>query len=644
VTAPATGLPVEAIIDDLRAALATAGVAVLVAPPGSGKTTVVPLRLLDALWLAGRKIVVLEPRRLATRAAARRMAALLGQPVGDTVGFATRDERVISPTTRIEVVTEGVLTRRLQQDRRLPGVGLIVFDEVHERNLPTDLGLALALDTRAGGRPDLALLAMSATVDAGRLAKLLGRGGDPAPVVASEAEQHPVALRWLPRRPDERLEPSAAAAVRRALVEQEGDVLAFLPGAGEIRRVAELLTDEVSGPGRMALAEVDVLPLYGMLSAAEQDAALRPSRPGRRRVVLATDIAESSLTVEGVRVVVDSGLARMPRFDPRTSTTRLQARSVSRASADQRAGRAGRLGPGVAYRLWSKLEDAARPREREPEITQVDLAGLALELALWGAEPGDLAWLDPPPARAWKEARSLLAELGALDADGELTTTGRAMGLLPVHPRLAHLVVAGDAVGHGYLACILAVLVDERDVLRGRLDELPVDLGVRVALVADDGARHRSADLRALAGARQRALDLARRAGVAVTEPDLSAVGRTLALAYPDRWAARKGSLGRFQVRGGAKAWLPASDALAAADFLVVADLDGRKSEARIRLGAALSAGDALAAYDRDVVEQRTVTWDREREQRMERVTWRLGGVVLDEVAWPIDPQTGSPT
>jgi ATP-dependent helicase HrpB len=605
--------------------------AVLVAPPGSGKTTVVPLRLLDEPWLEGRRILVLEPRRLATRAAARRMAHLLGEDVGGTVGYTTRDERRTSAATRIEVVTEGVLTRRLQHDPELAGVGLVVFDELHERNLQTDLGLALVLDVRRTLRPDLRVLAMSATLDAGRVATLLG-----GPVIEGGAAPHPVEVRWRPRRDGDRLEPAIADAVRVALRDTDGDVLVFLPGTAEIRRTAELLHDVAPA--------VDVLPLHGSLPVAEQDRAIVVGP--RRRVVLSTDIAESSLTVEGVRVVVDSGVARAPRLDPRTGMTRLTTVTVSRASTEQRAGRAGRLGPGVAYRLWSPMEQATRRPHTDPEITQVDLASLALELAAWGSD--DLPWLDRPPARALADGRALLRALGALDGDGRLTDTGRAMSRLPLHPRLAHLVVAAAAQGHGVTACAIAALVDERDVLRGR--DTPADLAVRLQLL--DGGHHPDADLRAVAFVRERWFDLMRRADIAdrgypsnpgghgrpghpVLDPELA--GPLLALAYPDRLAVRKGAPGRFQLRTGTSAWVPPTDPLATAGFVIAADLDGKRKDTRIRLGAALSPSEVADAFGDQVEVRRQLTWDR-RGELVERVERRLGGIVLDEQSGPPHP------
>ena len=622
-----TELPVEATIPALRQALAGVGLAVLQAPPGAGKTTVVPLRLLDEPWLAGRRIVVLEPRRLATRAAARRMASLLGEEVGDTVGFTTRDERRVSGATRVEVVTEGVLTRRLQHDPELPGTGLVVFDEHHERNLQGDLGLALALDVRGTIRADLRIMVMSATLDGKRVAKLLGGDGAAAPVVASEGRAHPVEVRWLPRPPTaraakgrERLEPSVAAAVQQALREvPAGDLLVFLPGAGEIRRVEGLL-------GGLNL-DVDVRPLYGAMANADQDAALLPSPGGRRKVVLATDIAETSLTVEGVQVVVDGGQARVPRYDPRTGMTALQTVAISKASAEQRAGRAGRTAPGVAYRLCSKVDHAARRPFAAPEISQVDLAPLVLELASWGDTTGaTLRWLDQPPARPVEEGRQLLVLLGALDTDGRPTDLGRRMADLPLHPRLARMVVAAAERGRGYGACVLAALLEERDVLRGHPNELPVDVAERVALLVEPGARHALADGRALRSARERARDLARRARVEECRVDPHLCGAVLALAYPERVAQARGG-GRFRLRGGPGAWVPSHDPLSTETFLVAASVDaGAKADGRVRVAAALAPDDLPLG---EVEEATNLTWDRTRDDLVARVTRRLGALDL---------------
>ncbi|MCB0965731.1 MAG: ATP-dependent helicase HrpB [Ilumatobacter sp.] len=606
---PLPDLPVVETFPALRTALADHGTAVLVAPPGAGKTTLVPLALLDEPWLDGRRIVVLEPRRLATRAAARRMADLLGTEVGGVVGYQTRDERHIGPSTRIEVVT-----RRLQSDPELPGVGLVVFDEVHERNLPTDVGLAFALDARATLRPDLRILAMSATPDTAALVAAL----DDAPLIESEGRMFPVDLRWAPRDRKERIEPAVVRTVLQALRDEPGDVLVFLPGIGEIRRTQEQLEHQV---GR----DVDVYPLAGALSLAEQDLALAPSPPGRRRVVLSTDIAETSLTVDGVRVVVDSGLARAPRFDVRTGMTRLTTISTSRASAEQRAGRAGRVEPGACYRLWSKIEHGSRPAHRAPEITEVDLAGLALELAAWGTTASDLAFLTPPPRQAMRTADELLLDLEAVDTDGRLTDVGRTMLGLPVHPRLARMLVDERSP----LGCALAVLLDERDVLRGRPDDLPADLGLRLRLIAGRGG-HDHADRRAVDVVRRRARDLARRLRVEfdtdLIDPDRA--GLALLHAFPDRLAMRRRP-GQFQLRNGSGAWLPDDDPLAHEPFVVAADLDGKRSRARIRLAAGLDADDVALAFGDDVTERVELVWDADRDELVERVERRLGSMQL---------------
>ncbi|MFM2076689.1 MAG: hypothetical protein RJA49_579, partial [Actinomycetota bacterium] len=621
-------LPVLDALPAVAAALRDGLSAILVAPPGAGKTTLAPLVLVDDPWLAGQRIVMLEPRRLATRAAARRMASLLGERVGDTVGYQTRDERHIGPRTRIEVVTEGVLTRRLQHDPTLDGYGLIVFDEIHERNLPTDLGLALALDARATFRPDLRVLAMSATPDTKGLFAVLGAD---TPVAHSDGRMFPVDLVWAPLGKQERVAEAMAALVGRAIREQTGDVLVFLPGIGEIRRVQSLL-DAALPP------HVDVYPLAGALSLTEQDLALQPSPPGRRRVVLSTDIAESSLTVDGVRVVVDAGLARVPRFDQRTGMTRLTTVSTSRASADQRAGRAGRTEAGAAYRLWSKLEHSTRRAHLEAEITQVDLSGLALELAVWGTPVDQLRWADTPPARTLQQGVELLERLGALAADGRPTERGRRMLALPLHPRLAGMVDAVPAHDRG-LACLVAALLDERDVFRGRPDDLPADLALRVAVVCGQ-RHHEGADRRDVARVRERAADLARRAGIRLDLDEVNPdhCGSALAHAYPDRIAVRRSQPGQFQLRSGSGAWTPPTDPLANERFVVAADLDGKRDNARIRIGAALDTNELIEALA-DQIEQRiSLGWDKQRDDLVERVETRLGGMLLEEHTYTAPP------
>ena len=613
-------LPVTAEIARVRRALSESRRCVLTAPPGAGKTTLVPLALLDDLPTGGR-VVLLEPRRLAARAAARRMAQLLGESVGDTVGLRTRDERIVGPTTRIEVLTEGVLTRRLQSDPELPGVSIVIFDEVHERNLTTDLGLALCLDVASTIRPDLALLAMSATADTDRLSRLL----DGAPVIVSEGRTHPVDQRWIPTAQGTRIEDAVVAATERALADNSGDILVFLPGIAEIMRVVDRL--------RLAVeSNVDVLPLAGSLTLEEQDAALRPSGEGRRRVVVSTDIAETSLTVEGVRIVVDSGLARAPRHDPATGMTRLTTVTTSRSSATQRAGRAGREAPGVAYALWSKIEHGTRLAHPTPEISEADLASFLLESLAWGSEPDDLRLITPPPVSSVRSARALLIDLGAINAEGALTDDGRRMLTLPLHPRLARMVVR-----HPHpISCVLAALLDERDPLRGRRDELPVDLETRVSLIRGEnpslpnGVRP---DHGALDRIRRRAADLMRRATIAGTPSDARAedAGRALIEAYADRIAMRRRA-GQFQLRTGAGAWIPETDPLASEEFIVAADLDGRRDRARVRLAAAVDGAAVIRRFAEIpglLSERRRLDWDADRDDLVESVERRLGSLRL---------------
>jgi ATP-dependent helicase HrpB len=617
--AAAADLPVVDVLAQLAQALEHHGSALLVAPPGAGKTTIAPLWLIEQEWLDGR-IVMLEPRRLATRAAAQRMAALLGTEVGGLVGYQTRDERRIGRDTRIEVVTEGVLTRRLQHDPELPGVGLVIFDEVHERNVPTDLGLAFTLDARSTVRPDLRVLAMSATPDVAKLGGVLGD----APTIESIGRTFEVDLRWLPMMKGTRIEQATGEAVLRALKEEPGDVLVFLPGIGEIRRVEQFLAERVG-------SDVDVRLLAGALSISEQDLALLPSPIGRRRVVLSTDIAESSLTVSGVRIVVDAGMARVPRHDLGSGMTRLTTVSTSRASADQRAGRAGRTEPGVAYRLWSKLEHATRRAHLEAEITQVDLAGVALELAVWGTPLNELRFIDAPPARALKQAQELLRRLGALDAADRPTPLGRAILALPLHPRLARMVIAAAEADKG-LACVIAAILDERDVLRGRADELPADLALRVRVVCGHD-HHDRADRRDVARVRDRADDIARRANTRLGLDDIVAAhtGGTLALAFPDRVAVRRRQAGQFQLRTGSGAWVAPSDPLANERFIVAADLDGNRSGARVRIGAGIEPAELISALGDEVERQQILMWDKQRDDLIMHETTRLGSMLLDE-------------
>ncbi|MEZ5373813.1 MAG: ATP-dependent helicase HrpB [Microthrixaceae bacterium] len=641
--APLTDLPIEGVVDEVRRALTEGGTAVLEAEPGAGKTTVVPLRLLDEPWLGTGRIVVLEPRRLAARAAAARMAHLLGDRVGDVVGYRTRDDAKVGRDTRIEVVTEGILTRRVQADPGLEGTSLVIFDEFHERSLTADLGLALTLEARALLRPDLRVMVMSATLNVGDVAELLG-GSDgagnaadgPAPVISAPGRTHPVSVRWRPRRNRDRLEAATTSAIETALGESSGDVLVFLPGMGEIKRTAQALERS----GALGAAAVDVHLLHGSLPADAQDAAVAPAPVGRRKVVLSTDLAETSLTVEGVTAVVDSGLARVPRFDAGVGMTRLATVSSSRASAEQRAGRAGRVQPGMAYRLWSKSEHNARPRHIQPEITQVELAGLALELAAWGAaDPAALPLLDQPPSRTWEEARTLLGLLGAIDGDGRITATGKAMVRLPLHPRLARMVVAAADGPDGALACTVAALLEERDVFGGRPDDRPTSLAERVGLIAGRGRHHPQADGRAIATVRRRADELMRRAGLrgASTNdvhPDaLDALGTLLLVGYPDRLGRSRNATtggGRWRLRSGSGVSTTATDPLASARFVVVADTDGKRKDARIRVATPIGVDEVTEALGDQVIRRTYLRWDRRRDDLTERVERAIDSLELD--------------
>lgn len=600
---------------------------VLQAPPGAGKTTRVPLALLEAEWLTGKRIVMLEPRRLATRAAARRMASQLGDSVGGIVGHRMRLDTKVGPKTRIEVVTDGILIRMLQDDPGLQGIGIVIFDEFHERGLDSDLGLALTLETQRHLRDELRILVMSATLDGERVAALMGD----APVLSAEGKQFPVETRYLDPGRTERFEPMVASAIRRALTEESGSILVFLPGAGEIRRVQSLL--EEAGLG----SDVHIAPLYGELAQAEQDAALLPAAAGSRKIVLATAIAETSLTIEGIRVVVDGGLMRVPRFDPVSGMTRLATVRVSQASADQRRGRAGRLEPGVCYRLWPEAEHRALARYNTPEILAADLAPLALELASWGATaPSELAWLDPPPEAAYRQALDLLRRLTALDSIGHVTPHGNAIERLGLHPRLAHMILRGIERGAGSLACDIAAILSARDIVRPKSGPTArdADLRLRLDLIADsveskDFASY-SVDRRLLRQARQQSAELRRRAKVAAGTGDRSASGIILAEAYPDRIAQRRsGGDGQFLLSNGRGAALPLTDPMAAEDYLAVADLDGDKREARIFLAVPISRQEIEGEFADRLEVRDLVAWDSREKAVLARRQLRFGELVL---------------
>lgn len=592
-------LPVREILPQLKAALVETNAAVLVAPPGAGKTTLVPLELLGESWVAGGKIIVLEPRRLAARAAAERMAATLGERVGDTVGYRVRMQSRVSAATRIEVVTEGVFTRMLLGDPELAGVACVIFDEFHERSLDADLGLALARDAQRLIRDDLRLLVMSATLDGAAVARLL----DGARVIESQGRMFPVDTRYLGRDDRLRLEDQAVRAIERALAEETGSLLVFLPGQGEILRTAERLAER-NRPN------VAIAPLYGALDSRDQDRAIQPAPPGVRKVVLATSIAETSLTIQGVRVVIDSGVARVPRYDPASGLTRLATVRVSRAAADQRRGRAGRTEPGVCYRLWDEAETRALPAYADPEILDADLSGLALDLARWGAkDTGDLAFLDPPPAAAFTEARGLLGRLEALDRDGVLSPHGRALADMPLSPRLAHMILKAAETGQAPRAARIAALITERGLggrdadLRHRLDGLERDRSPRAR------------DAKALA---DRWAGLSGKPGKG---EDLSD-GLLLAFAYPERVAKARGGQGEFQLVSGRGAFVEPTDALAREPWLAVAELGGGDRRDRILLAAPLDPAELVAFRDQFEIEERLEEsgGGRLRSKRLTRV------------------------
>ena len=689
-TMPAS-LPVDAALPGLRDALAGPGVAVLQAPPGAGKTTRVPLALLDEPWLAGQRILMLEPRRLAARAAAARMADTLGERIGETVGYRVRMDTRVGPRTRVEVLTEGVLTRILQSDPALEGVGLVIFDEFHERSLHADLGLALTLQARTLLREDLRILVMSATLDGERVARLLGDDETPhgveessatsAPIVTAEGRQHPVETRF--RAPASgaglafrgRIEPAVVDATLDAIERETGDILVFLPGAAEIRRTAATLEDALRPLG----SRIRVIPLHGTLSREDQDRAIAPSPSGERKVVLATSIAETSLTIEGVRVVIDSGLMRVPRFSPRTGMTRLETVPVTRDAADQRRGRAGRVEPGVCYRLWSQADDARLAPHRTPEILSADLAPLALELAAWGtADPAELRWLDSPPPSAFAQARELLAALGALDDDGAITEHGRRMAALPTHPRLAHMLLEGKRRGLGETACDLAALLADRDILRrGSGETADVDLRLRLEILrkASRGDRpiprtafghevHRGGVVRARAEAAEwrrrlgigsrdlgagpgdsrvegrggegrsgdgrRGSERAGAGGGAGSGAGAEAAGLLLAFAFPDRIARRRsGGGGRFLMRNGRGAALPPGQPLAESEWIVAAELDDRGRESRIFLATPADEAELIEHFANEIEVEEAIEWDGEAGVVAARRRERLGAIVV---------------
>ena len=604
---PIANLPIREALPELKTALARGASSVLVAPPGAGKTTVVPLELLAEPWVGAGKIIVLEPRRLAARAAADRMAATLEEQVGDTVGYRIRMQSRISARTRIEVVTEGVFTRMILGDPTLTGVACVIFDEFHERSLDADLGLALAHDTQRLLREDLRLLVMSATLDGAAVARLL----NDAPVVESHGRMFPVETRYLGRDPRLRLEDQVVRAVETALASETGGILVFLPGRGEILRTAERLAERLRRP------DVEIAPLYGALDPRDQDRAIQPTDPGVRKVVLATSIAETSLTIQGVRVVIDSGVARVPRFDPASGLTRLATVRVSRAAADQRRGRAGRTEPGACYRLWDEAETRALRAYADPEILAADLSGLALDLARWGAKDAmGMAFLDPPPTATFAEARTLLGRLEALDEGGVLTAHGSALANMPLAPRLAHMVLKAAETGQALRAARIAALISERGLgghdadLRQRLEALERDRSPRAR------------DARALA---ERWAALAGRAGRGEPLSD----GLLLAFAYPERVAKARGGQGEFLLVSGRGVFVDPTDALAREPWVAVAELGGGERRDRVLLAAPLDPAELVAFQAQFEIEEKLEESGGGR-LRAKRLT-RLGRLTIRE-------------
>jgi ATP-dependent helicase HrpB len=621
---PQDSLPIDAVLPRLRAELARKNRAILVAPPGAGKTTRVPLALLDEAFASAGRIMVLEPRRLAARAAAARMAATLGEAVGETVGLRVRMQAEVSAKTRIEVVTEGVFTRMILDDPALTGVCAVLFDEFHERSLDADLGLALALDAQEALREDLRLLVMSATLDGARVAGLLGD----APLIESEGRAYPVETRYVGREPRARIEDEVAKVALEALATERGSLLVFLPGQGEIMRTAALLEARVKDP------QIDIAPLYGAMDRAAQDRAVAPARAGRRKVALATSLAETSLTIEGVRIVIDSGLARVPRFEPDIGVTRLETQRVSKASADQRRGRAGRTEPGICYRLWEAAANGALTPFAQPEILSADLSGFLLDLAAWGVvDPSALRFLDPPPAPALNEARVLLTAIGALGADGRITQEGKAIAGLALPPRLARMVIAAARQGHADLASRIAVMLTERGLggdgvdLAGRLDRFAQDRSQR----AED--------------ARRLARGLAQRArGLAGASKDQAAgeVGPLLAFAYPERIAKARGKRGEFLMANGRAGAVEPHDPLSGAPYLAVGEIVGRAASARILLAAplALEEIESVASASIETIEE--VVFDRASAALRARRRRRLGALTLAEQNLPVPADEAS--
>ncbi|MCX6144974.1 MAG: ATP-dependent helicase HrpB [Ignavibacteriales bacterium] len=610
-------LPVEDVVPELIKALAGSRCVVLSAPPGAGKTTHIPLTLFDTPWLEGKKILMLEPRRLAARRAAEYMAQQLGEGVGRTVGYRIRGDAVVSDDTRLEVVTEGILTRMLHAHPDLPGVGLVIFDEFHERSIYADLGLAFALDVQKHLREDLRLLVMSATLDGVAVASLLGD----APVIESHGAAFPVETKYARFSAEKPLEIRVADVVSRALAANEGDVLVFLPGMREIRRTEEDLWKKLSDD------EV-VHVLHGDLPRSVQDLALTPDKEGKRKVILSTSIAETSLTIDGVRIVVDSGFVRTARFDQRRGMSGLVTIPVSRAVADQRRGRAGRQSAGICYRLWTEPEHAQLPDYPVPEIRVADLAHVALDFASWGTPTGEgLLFLDPPPAAHLAYAQEVLRRLGAMTDDGRLTPHGRAMAALPIHPRLAHMIIKGEQLGFGASACELAAVLEERDSLLSGTNK-DVDLTARIDAVRKSNSRKTGVSERVTSQTRR----LMEMIGAINVDKGGDAVGLLLALAYPERIARKRpGRSGSYQLSGGGVAALPAGSLLARSEYLAIADLDAGSETARIYLATTVRQNELESAFASEIVVEKEIEWSASEKRVKARHLRKLGDVILRE-------------
>jgi len=675
-----TPLPIDAVLDELARTLASRNVAVLVAPPGAGKTTRVPLALLDEAWVKNKKIIVLEPRRIAARASAERMAHTIGERVGGTVGYRVRFGSKVSRATRIEVVTEGIFSRQILDDPELSGVAAVLFDEFHERSLDADLGLALARDAQVGLREDLRILVMSATLDGARVAKLLGE----APVIASEGRAFPVETRYLGRKADAPLERQMADAIAMALRADAGSVLAFLPGAAEIRRTQNFLGERVHD------ASIEIVPLFGALDAAVQDRAIAPARQGQRKVVLATSIAETSLTIEGVRIVVDSGVARVPRYEPDIGLTRLETVRASRAAVDQRRGRAGRTSPGVCYRLWDEPQTASLAAYTQPEILSADLSSLVLDLAQWGvSDPAKLAFLDSPPAPALKEARSLLRELGALDGDGRITTEGKSLRALALPPRLARMIVDSHRFGAGEQAAEIAAVLTERGLggdsvdLDARLDQFRRDRSPRAGsarslaqrwasqVAESEDANTPASSASPLAGEGRGGGSTTAVSRGATPTPDPServsspvsipqgggekkgppqnrrenpvqaveeiSTGVMLAFAFPDRVARNRGN-GSFVLANGRGAAVDQTSALARAPYIAVAELTGTAANGRILLAVPIAQADIEARFADHIENVDEISFDRDAMALRARRKRILHAITLSEAPMALSP------